>query len=209
MTNPSEPPALRPPPLQTTPRSPRFSFVVCALALLALTTTIASFWKKPAPPGPESFDPHTFTSPAFTATISEINNHFAERWNTADITPVDLAPPLTVARRLSLALTGTIPSLEEVRALESIPEDYRTQWWLSRLFEDPRYADFIAERFARALVGVENGPFLVYRRHRLVEWLADQFHENRPYDDLVRTLITAEGIWTNQPEVNFISVSVI
>lgn len=58
------------------------------------------------------------------------------------------------------------------------------------------------------LVGVEDGPFIVFRRHRLSSWLSDEFMANRPYDALVRQLITAEGIWTSKPEVNFITVTV-
>jgi hypothetical protein len=58
------------------------------------------------------------------------------------------------------------------------------------------------------MVGVEDGPFIVYRRHRLVSWLSDQIHLNRPYDELVRELITAEGVWTLNPAANFLTVTV-
>ena len=37
--------------------------------------------------------------------------------------------------------------------------------------------------------------------------LSDQLLENRHYDDLVRNLITADGIWTSNPEVNFVTVT--
>ncbi|MEM7145607.1 MAG: DUF1549 domain-containing protein [Verrucomicrobiota bacterium] len=209
MTTHDEPPDLGPPPLRPYRASLRRNLTFLALALVALTVVVATFWKKPALPGPEDFDPSSFTSPKFTDAVNKVDDAFAAAWQDAKLSPVAPAPDLIIARRLSLALTGSIPSLEEIRALEAQPEDERIQWWLTRLFEDRRYADFIAERFARSVVGVENGPFLVYRRHRLVEWLADQFQNNRPYDDLVQSLITSEGIWTNQPEVNFITVSVV
>ncbi len=75
------------------------------------------------------------------------------------------------------------------------------------MLADRRYADHVGERLARAYVGVENGPFLVYRRRRFVTWLSDRLYENMPYDRLVRSLIEAEGIWTSHPEVNFITVT--
>ena len=68
--------------------------------------------------------------------------------------------------------------------------------------------NFLVLSFARILVGVEDGPFIIYRRHRLVSWLSDQIYHNRPYDEVVRELITSEGIWTTRPEVNFITVTV-
>jgi hypothetical protein len=109
---------------------------------------------------------------------------------------------------LSLALTGTIPSMEEIRALEAQPEKDRIQWWLAHLLEDQRSSDYLAERLARIYVGVEKGPFLVYRRRRMVDWLSNELHRNRPYDELVRNLISAEGIWTSRPEVNFVTVTI-
>ena len=118
------------------------------------------------------------------------------------------ASGLTVLRRLSLGLTGTVPSLEEIRLFESLPEEASIGIWASRLMQDRRFASYFAERFARAFVGVENGPFLVFRRRRMLDWLADEILQNRPYDQLVRKIITSEGIWTSDPEVNFVTVTV-
>ena len=110
-------------------------------------------------------------------------------------------------RRLSLALTGSIPSLEEIRTFEARPVDGRLDWWLEILLQDRRSADYLAERLARAFVGTEGGPFLVYRRRKFVSWLSDELHRNRPYDQIVCDLIAGRGIWTDQPSTNFISVT--
>ena len=149
-----------------------------------------------------------FKDPAFRQVVDRVDEAFAKAWRTNGVEPVGLATDLAIARRLSLALTGTIPSLEEIRAIESHSGEERVQWWLSHLLEDRRYSDYLAERFARVVVGVEDGPFIVYRRHRLASWLSDQFANNRPYDELVRELIASEGIWTTKPEVNFITVTI-
>jgi hypothetical protein len=142
--------------------------------------------------------------------IARVNAAFARAREAAAVSPVAEADALTLARRLSLALTGAPPSLEEIRRLEALPAGAdAVQAWLDHLFADRRYADYLAERFARAFVGVETGPFLVYRRRRLVTWLGDEIAANRPYDELVRKLISAEGLWTSHPETNFITVSVM
>ncbi len=157
---------------------------------------------------PSHHEPAEFENVSFQTTVKVINDQFAADWTEADLTPMAPADELTIARRLSLGLTGTIPSLEEIRELEKQPEGTRVQWWLSRLFEDRRTSDHLAERLARATVGVENGPFLIYRRRRFVSWLSDEIHINRPYDRIVRSLITANGLWTNNPEVNFVTVTI-
>ena len=110
-------------------------------------------------------------------------------------------------RRLSLALTGTVPSLEEIRRFESRPEGRRVSAWLDDVLADRRSADYLAERFARAFVGTEDGPFIVFRRRRFVAWLGDAIHENRPYDAIVRDLIADSGVWTDHPATNFLTVT--
>ncbi len=136
-----------------------------------------------------------------------VDASFEQDWAQKQLQPVPLADDLTVARRLSLALTGSIPSLQEVRMLESLKGTDATQWWLSHLLPDRRTSDYLAERLVRVYVGIENGPFLIYRRRRLVDWLSDSIQQNRPYDQIARSLINAQGIWTTNPEVNFVTVT--
>ena len=121
--------------------------------------------------------------------------------------PAALASDLAVMRRLALALCGTVPSLEEIRHFETRPRQGRVETWLDELLVDRRCADYLAERFARAYVGTEDGPFVLYRRRRFVTWLSDAFMENRPYNVLVSELIASQGLWTDHPATNFVSVT--
>lgn len=140
--------------------------------------------------------------------IERLDAEFQAAWAKEGLSPVPEADPLTLVRRLSLALTGAPPSLEEVQQFLKLPESADPiQSWLDHLFQDPRYHQYFAERLARAYVGVEPGPFLVYRRRRLVNWLSDELAVNRPYDELVRSLVAADGLWTTHPEANFVTVT--
>jgi len=132
---------------------------------------------------------------------------FEQDWAQKQFQPVPRADDLTVARRLSLALTGSIPSLQEVRMLESLKAADVPQWWLSHLLNDRRTSDYLAERLVRVYVGIEDGPFLIYRRRRLVDWLSDAIQNNRPYDQIALSLINSTGVWTTNPEVNFVTVT--
>ena len=64
--------------------------------------------------------------------VKTLNRLLAAEWANRDLRPAQPADSLLIARRLSLALTGTVPSLEEIRQLESIPEATRVEWWLER-----------------------------------------------------------------------------
>ena len=119
------------------------------------------------------------------------------------------ADSLKIARRLSLALCGSLPSLEELREITKFDEDQQVDWYVSHLLEDQRSADYLAERFARVFVGVDGGPFLVYRRERFVDWLAEQLAANRPYHRLVQDMLASDGTWTSNPAVNFYTANII
>ena len=101
---------------------------------------------------------------ALTAVASTVNERLGAAWAEAELDAAGPADTLLVARRLSLALTGAVPSLEEIRVLERLPEARRIDHHLEALLGSRRYADYVAERLARAFVGTDNGPFLIFRR---------------------------------------------
>jgi hypothetical protein len=139
--------------------------------------------------------------------LGRLNAEFREHWKAKAIEAAPRADDLTIARRLSLALTGTVPSVEEIRALERVPSDERLEWWTSHLLEDRRHSDYLSERLARAYVGSAMGPFIVFRRGRFARWLSDQIEANTPYDEIVQRMIAESGVWTGKPAANFITAT--
>jgi len=158
---------------------------------------------------PKSWKPNSERAKSVAEIVGSIDSAFHDQWRGAGLEIANVSDDLLVARRLSLGLAGTIPSVQELKALEQQPADQRISWWVSRLLEDTRTHDYLAERLARAWVGVEGGPFLLYRRRRFVAWLSDQIKDNRRYDYLVKELLTEEGIWTDSPAVNFYTRNII
>ena len=142
-----------------------------------------------------------------TSMLEKVNAAFRQQWAEQGLEPAPRAPDLAIARRLSLALTGTIPSFQEVRMFEALPAEQRVPAQLAYLLQDRRYADYWAERLARAFVGTEDGPFIVFRRRRFVAWLSDQLFKNNAYDAIVRAIIASDGLWTDQPATNFVTVT--
>jgi Protein of unknown function (DUF1549)/Protein of unknown function (DUF1553) len=176
--------------------------VVCGGGLLTLAASLA--------PHIDSADRPRVRIPteSIREAAARVDAAFERSWQRAKLEPARAAPELTVARRMSLALQGTIPSLEDIRHFESLPRQGRLDVCMAELLADRRYADYVAERLARAFVGVENGPFLLYRRRRFVSWLADQLDAGEPYDRIVQRLIADSGLWTDTPAVNFVTVTI-
>jgi hypothetical protein len=178
-----------------------------ALCLAGLGSLSGMLLRRERIVDPVHFDPQRYQRPEYRAVVDKVNREFQEHWQASGVLPAARSSELQVARRLSLGLTGTVPSLEEIRALERQRPEVRLEWWTSRLLEDRRYSDYVAERLARAYVGTEVGPFLLFRRRRFVTWLSDQLNANRPYDEIVRDLVTASGLWTDEPAVNFVTAT--
>jgi hypothetical protein len=139
------------------------------------------------------------------ATVVRVDRYFESRWQQHNLQPAPPADDLQVLRRLALALHGTIPSLEEIRAFQADNQPERLRRWTDRLLADRRFADYFAERLARSYVGTEQGPFIVFRRGRFVEWLSDELADGTPYDEIVREVVSAKGLWTGEPATNFVT----
>ena len=167
----------------------------------------AGLYPRPASHGRTSDAAGAPVRPDERETARRVDAAFREGWRSAGVRPAATATTRAVLRRASLALTGTIPSLEELRSLEALPEDRRVDAHVDRLLADRRFADDFAERFARAFVGTEGGPFVFFRRRRFVSWLSDQIGKNRGYDAVVRDLIASNGLWTDRPSTNFVTVT--
>jgi Protein of unknown function (DUF1549)/Protein of unknown function (DUF1553) len=182
-----------------------------AAGLVGLTVYL---YPRALPQRGKDFNPAAVSGNDFDPVVKKVDAALAAPWEDLELRPTDNAPDLTVARRVSLALTGTTPALQEIRQFEARPASdaaqarERLQWYTEGFFEDRRYADYFAERLARTYVGTENGPFIVYRRRRFVSWLSDQVLANRPYDVIVREMIADEGLWTSKPATNFVTVTI-
>jgi hypothetical protein len=178
---------------------------LCLTGLAALGANLSPVHK----PSPRS-DLRVATSleAGFGASLEQLNAAFRADWAARGIKSVGRADALAIARRLSLALVGTVPSLEEIRLFEQQPPERQLEWWLAGIFADRRHHDYLAERLARTYVGTQDGPFIIYRRRRFVSWLADELGENHPYDQVVRQLISDNGIWTDHPATNFVTVTI-
>lgn len=156
---------------------------------------------------------HSHTPPALEVvpeleeTVGRVNRLFDEDWKKNNLQPAAPADDLLVLRRLSLALLGTIPSLEELRQFEEDQEPLKLERWTQRMLDDSRFGYYFSERLARSLVGTEQGQFLIFRRDRFSNWLKECLDKRTPYDEMVRQMVSERGLWTSVPATNFVAVA--
>ncbi|HEX4070353.1 MAG TPA: DUF1549 domain-containing protein [Planctomycetaceae bacterium] len=200
------------------------AYALLVLVIIAVTAVVASAARSPV--DWRTIDPHAATHPGtrtsgpatqdFSGTppaeiqsaVAQVDRFFEQNWHEAAIKPAPRASDLQIMRRLSLALCGTIPSLEEIRIFESDHSPSRLDRWTARLLSDNRFADYFAERLARSFVGTDIGQVVVFRRDRFVDWLRQQLSQNTPYDQVARHVVSETGLWTDHPATNFITSAI-
>ncbi|MDB5304409.1 MAG: Protein of unknown function (DUF1553)/Protein of unknown function [Phycisphaerales bacterium] len=108
------------------------------------------------------------------------------------LAPSDTCTDAEFIRRASLDAIGVLPKPEEVQSfLFDTGADKRARL-ADRLLQNPAYADYWATKWGDLLrpntqrVGVKP----VYL---LDQWLRESFRQNKPYDQFVREIITAQG----------------
>lgn len=174
--------------------------------LVGLSVVAATLRRGPSLPEVAT-KPALYQASDFQLTLKRLNSQLAGAAQQAGLETAEAADNLAIARRLSLALVGSGMSLEEVRGFSNIPEEQQIRWWTSYLLQDQRWANYFAERLARAYVGTNDGPFLLFRRGKFNAWLSDQLAADTPYDQIVKEMLSAEGLWTDTPQVNFITAT--
>ena len=177
------------------------SIPVLLLLLVAVVQTAGSV------EAPLTAAPEIPAQQRLDAAVQRLNQRFQQRWQQAGLQPVAQADDLTIFRRVSLALFGCVPALAEIRAFEQDQQPDRLDRWIVRMLRDDRFGRYFADRLARSLTGVEQGPLFIFRRDRLRDWLAQQLLADAAWGQMTRDLIAAEGLWTDQPAANFLTIA--
>jgi len=159
----------------------------------------------PPPRAPASLEDKHRIDPS----VQRVDEWLQKQWADEGIEPAGHIDDLTLFRRLSLALHGTIPSLEEVRSFASDTSVDRIDRWLMKMLDDQRFADYFGERLTRMLVGNDEGAFVIFRRDRLNDWMTSQLRNDRPWSETVDRLIAGDGLWTQDGHTNFITSAFI
>ena len=119
------------------------------------------------------------------------------------ITPSEPCDDATFLRRAYCDLIGRLPTPEEVRAFLADTSSEKREKLVDALLERPEYADFWANKWADLL---RPNPYRVGIKavFNYDQFIRDSFRRNKPYDQFVRELVTAQGsTWKNGAAVLF------
>lgn len=121
-----------------------------------------------------------------------IDGHVWAKLKQLGLTPSDPAAESTFHRRAYLDVIGRPPTPDETRAYLTDTDPTKRAKLIDRLLDRPEYADYWANKWADLL---RPNPYRVGIKavFNLDGWLRENFRKNTPYDQFVRTLLTARG----------------
>lgn len=124
-------------------------------------------------------------------------NNFIDKhvWNKLaglGIPPSEPADDGSFLRRVHLDTIGTLPTPAAARAFLASNDPQKRTKVIDHLLARPEYADYWAMKWADIL-RVDKDAVTPAGAVAATRWLRKQFEQNRPYDAMVRNIVTARG----------------
>lgn len=122
-----------------------------------------------------------------------IDTELRAAWSRAKITPAPRSADAEFLRRVTIDLTGTIPTFEEATAFLNDTDPKKRDKLIDRLLADPRFASQQAHVWDLVLFGRRPGNIDATRkRDGFKKWLTEQFAKGVPHDKLVAEILKGE-----------------
>jgi hypothetical protein len=126
-----------------------------------------------------------------------VDQHVFAKLKQLGIPPSDLCNDHEFLRRVSIDITGTLPTPAEVEKFLADPSSRKREKLIDELLERPAYANYFALKWGDVLrnrLGENyNDPFTAHRTTNFHAWIRDSIKQNKPYDRFVREILTARG----------------
>ena len=124
-----------------------------------------------------------------------------KKLKTIGMPPSDKADDATFLRRVTVDVAGRLPSAAETTQFLADTRADKRQRWVDQLLESPDYADHFANKWTALLRNKRADPKQNRMTYAFHAWVRDSLLENKPYNDLVRELLTASGDVSQNPPV--------
>jgi hypothetical protein len=129
-----------------------------------------------------------------------VDKHTHQQWKELAIMPSDLSTDTEFIRRVSLDLTGTLPTPAQVKTFLTDNDPNKRDQLVDRLLETPEYSYFFANKWADILkVRRAKQPQRAFGTFAFHNWIRESIAADKPYDEFVREILAAIGDETKCP----------
>ena len=133
-----------------------------------------------------------------------IDDAVFKQWKKLGLPPSAVCDDATFLRRATIDLAGRLPTLEETQTFSGDQSPDKRDKLVDRLLASPDYADLFASKWNAVLRNKRESlkedlkPTLAFHG-----WIRDSLHQNKPFDQFVREILTASGEEIATPPVTW------
>ncbi len=131
-----------------------------------------------------------------------IDDRIGARLKKDNLAPSELSSDADFLRRVTLDITGVIPSYEKAKAFLDDKATNKRETLIDDLLADSNYGRKQADIWGTKLFTVDSANRFVQKEPFSV-WLKDQFNKNTPWNEFVSSIVTATGPVDENPAVTY------
>jgi len=130
-----------------------------------------------------------------------VDEHVFANLKVLGIPPSPICDDATFLRRVTLDISGRLPTQEEATAFLTSMESNKRDTLIDTLLRSPEYADFFASKWTSLLKNRRDDASDTVSNFAFHSWVRDSLLANKPYDQFVRELLAATGNVIGNPPV--------
>jgi hypothetical protein len=132
-----------------------------------------------------------------------VDEHVFAKLQSLGIPASQTCDDATFIRRVTLDLTGRLPTLAETDAFLATEDSDKRAHLVDRLLESRDYAEYFASKWNAILRNRRQRGQLHFATVAFHDWILRSFYENKPYDQFVREIVAASGSVASNPAVTW------
>jgi hypothetical protein len=130
-----------------------------------------------------------------------IDQHIFANLKQIGIPPSPICDDSTFLRRVSLDISGRLPSTDETKAFIADKAPDKRDRAIESLLNSPDYADYFANKWTALLKNQRTEAADITANFAFHAWMRDNLLANTPYDQLVRQILASTGTIVSNPPV--------
>lgn len=148
----------------------------------------------------------TYSPPSLTA-FNYIDEHIHRKLSKLHITPSEVCSDEVFIRRVYLDILGKLPTPEQRENFIANTDPKKREALVDHLLEQPEFTDIWVMKWAELLQIRTFNNEVSYKAAILYHtWLREQFASNRPFNRIVKDIISAKGGTFSNPPTNFYQI---
>jgi hypothetical protein len=141
----------------------------------------------------------------YPAAVNYIDDEIFAKLKKLNVVPSDLSSDAEFLRRVTIDVTGALPTPEEIRTFLADKSPSKREKKIDELLQSPRHAALWATKFSditgNNTTALEQPQDMQMKRSQMWhDWIRVRLEKNVPYDEIVKGMLTATSLEGLTPE---------